>query len=156
LSGKTSSLSDRAAVMRLGEEVHRLLASLEWVDEDAPSLPSSLAGGMVSRFLQSPPGKLAFRRPEGAFDLWRERAFDVLLEGDWVSGVFDRVILLRNADFRIESVHLMDFKVISGDTAQGLDEMHGPQMLYYRKALAALLQIPFDSVRASLLPIPVS
>ena len=95
-----------------------------------------------------------FRRPQGVFSLWRERAFDLLHEGEWVSGVMDRVVIERDAGGVPASARLIDFKTDTvADEAQLVEKVDGytPQIKLYREALRRLTGLPADAIHASLI-----
>jgi ATP-dependent helicase/nuclease subunit A len=131
---------------RLGSEVHELLARIEWldgthdVDSDHPD-----AVALVCSFLGSERARI-LSRPSGRMLLWRERAFDVLLEGEPLTGVFDRVHVTLDGDGKPMSAHIIDFKT-DLDT-DGLAARYAAQLEAYRQAAAVLLGIAVDRVSA--------
>lgn len=132
----------RDEALSLGTEAHEALATITWNDEPMPSLDnlSSDAGGLLKRFLKSPAAREIFTKPPGLTDLWREQSFDVLLDGRWISGVFDRVV------FGNDGVEILDYKT-GGDE---LAATYGEQMDLYRRSLAVLCGLPLESISASL------
>ena len=133
----------------LGAEVHEILARIEWLGGDSPDFTdaSGQAGQLVRGFLDGG-GASIFARPDGAVMLWRERAFDVEIDGHPVSGIFDRVHINLGADGRPVGACVYDFKT-SGST-EDLNKKHGGQLETYRKAVALLLGLDASRVRAEL------
>jgi ATP-dependent exoDNAse (exonuclease V) beta subunit len=130
------------AARRTGSALHAFLAQISWSDEgwpDRDALPEDLRT-VVETFLASPAAAEVFTRPAEPCDLWREQPFDVLVNGRWISGIFDRVV--RFAD----RAEVLDFKS-GGDQ---LAATHGPQMAAYRTALAALTGLPEERITARL------
>jgi len=149
---------------RLGNLVHELLSQVEWWD--AGSELSALevrwqaagllrgeaieatAVAMVRGLLAAPTAAAAFAKPAPAAQAWRERPFDLIHEGSWISGVFDRVVVLPDA------VRLIDFKTDEvADDAAMQEKVAGyrPQIELYRKALARLTGLPPPKIDCALL-----
>jgi len=121
----------------LGDEIHRDLARIEWLDAPAELAPrlSPEARKLLGKFLVSPTARSLFTAPSEPVRLWREKAFDVIVSGQRISGVFDRVVI------HADRAELIDFKTDKGTAAQ-LRETHTPQLRLYRQSLASLLRWP--------------
>ncbi|MFC5456678.1 UvrD-helicase domain-containing protein [Prosthecobacter fluviatilis] len=150
---------------KLGNLVHELLAHVEWWDAETDSLPvlesrwqaSGLLRGeaieaaalsMVRGVLQSAAARAAFVRPCEGAEAWRERPFDLIHEGSWISGVFDRVVVQR------DSVRLIDFKTDEVADDEALAEKvagYRPQIMLYRQALVRLTGLKLEQVESALL-----
>lgn len=88
----------------------------------------------------------------GEVELWRERSFAVRIEGDLVTGAFDRVVIHRE-DNTIERVELIDFKTDGVPDDASLAAAVGryrPQLAMYRNALAAMLGVDAVNISARL------
>jgi ATP-dependent exoDNAse (exonuclease V) beta subunit len=136
---------------KLGTEIHEALASIEWMDTsrfDVKNL-SDEAARLIRIFLAKPTAREIFNRPEGRFDLWRERAFDLILDGQWVSGIFDRVVIHYSIDGNPRSATVYDFKSDHGSLAE-IEERYAGQMATYRKAISALLPIDSEEVTSKI------
>lgn len=138
----------RAARER-GTELHGELEGVAWPDETpAEALPG---------FLREPsPLREALRRPPNLLALWRERSFEILVDGVWVSGTFDRVVLFDDGGTRRAVVY--DYKTNrkrDTETHAGFEARmrtaYAGQMQSYRRALAMLCGVPFENTRAVLL-----
>ena len=136
----------------LGIEVHVALAGIEWMESSALQMDalSREAADLVRGFLQKPIAQTVFTKPPNPADLWRERAFDVMLEGQWVSGVFDRVVLHRSNEGSPTAAIIYDFKTDHG-TAAEIEERYAGQMEVYRKAVCRLLRLSPDCVKSQIL-----
>ncbi len=149
---------------RLGNLVHELLAHVEWWDATSSMTAlesrwqvSGLLRGeeieataltMVHGVLNSAAAKVAFAKPAAEAQAWRERPFDLIHEGSWISGVFDRVVVQR------DSVRLIDFKTDEVPDAAALAEKvagYRPQILLYRQALARLTGLKMERIESALL-----
>jgi len=138
----------------LGTEVHEALATLDWLDAGIhlPENISTEAEELVRAFLEKPIAAEVFARPAQPHELWRERAFDVLIEGQWISGVFDRVLVHHSATGAPTSAVVFDFKTDHGSAAE-IELRYEGQMEVYRKAVALLLGLDASCVTSKILRI---
>ena len=134
------------AARYLGTEVHQMLAQVEWLG-DLPDFGQSSTGAisLVEAFLDSPRADV-LRKPDGLVLLWRERAFDVEVDGLPLSGVFDRVHVLLDGAGTPTAAHIYDFKTDKGSV--DLNEKYQDQLAAYTKAAAILLGLDTGKVSA--------
>jgi len=132
----------------LGSRVHALLEQVDWTDGLDPGL--FLAGhgeAADSPAAQHVRNALAFpelRQPPGATGLWREQRFEIVLDGAWITGIFDRVVLFP------DGACIQDYKTNKHVSDSTIDH-YAPQMKLYRKVLAETLSLPPDRIRCQLL-----
>jgi hypothetical protein len=107
----------------------------------------------VREFLASDQAKI-LRKPGESFTVWRERAFDVEVDGRAVSGIFDRVHIETGLEGRPVSAQIYDFKTDKG--VFDLRERYKDQLDAYSKAASLLLGISPDRVSAEPVRIRVS
>lgn len=127
----------------MGREVHAYLANIAFTITDGTTLPRYLETA-----LGSPVFRAVFAEPEPGARLWRERAFDVILDDKWVSGVFDRVAI------GAETAWLWDFKTDAAATPESLLERHSGQMRRYQRALQKLTGFPLTQIHVALVHVP--
>jgi ATP-dependent exoDNAse (exonuclease V) beta subunit len=133
-----------------GAAIHKAFSAIEWIGN---SSASDVSGGdetvrnALAHCMGNPDIAKWFRREHSGDIAWRERAFDVLLDGKWVSGIFDRVVI------RPTGAVLLEFKTDNAPPARVL-ERHRPQLDLYRAALAQLLGLDF--VKAILVHVPTA
>ena len=141
LTSATKLLGPRAA-LALGSEVHRALAGVTWRADGSPVTEdlSSEASVLVEAFWKSEIACELYTPPGDSHRLWREQPFDVLVDDQWVSGIFDRVVLQE------DRAEIIDYKTDDNDA----EEPHRHQMGQYRRCLAALTGIAPDAIAASL------
>jgi hypothetical protein len=132
------------AARHLGTEVHELLAQVEWLGDQPDCAGASAEGAKLAReFLVS--DQAAFMKSPGDnVTVWRERAFDVEIDRRAVSGIFDRVHILRGKDGTVLEAQVYDFKTDKGNV--DLRERYNDQLDAYRQAAALLLGISADKV----------
>ena len=139
---------------QLGTEVHEALARIEWMGGsciEGAGL-SDEAARLIRAFLEKPAAKEIFQKPKTPHELWREQAFDVVLDGEWVSGVFDRVFIELSADGSPASATIYDFKTDHGIDSE-IEERYRGQMEVYRAAASKLLRLPVERIKASIVRI---
>ena len=120
--------------MERGTQIHALLEGVDWLEDDNDS-PFQSEDSDVARELAScltePEIRALLTRPdsEDPCELWKERAFDVLVDGKWLSGVIDRAQIHRAADGSICHVDIIDFKSdrLDSDALSGACEQHSVQ-----------------------------
>lgn len=158
-AGRLFGLAERAAVT-FGAEVHALLAGVEWcasgeIEARAAAWQASGATdpaiSEVVGCLRAPALRELWTAAENA-EVWRERAFEVVLDGAWVTGVFDRVRIERGSDGQVVAATVFDFKTdaLRGAAAE-LERAvarHAPQLNLYRRVVARLVGLPESAVGA--------
>ena len=146
-----ASFFAKSGALVSGSEVHRALAKIGWIDDGLPDfrdLPVDVAL-LIADFLRTDTATRLFTRPATPHFLWREKAFDVTLDGQWISGVFDRVIIFRNDAGEARCAAIYDFKTDEGEIA----ETYRGQMSLYRKSLSFLLGLPEEKITSSLIAV---
>jgi ATP-dependent helicase/nuclease subunit A len=138
----------------LGSEIHAALAGISWLDETPPSFPNcpEQAARLLDAFFATPLAQKIFRRPEELCELWREKPFDILVGGQWVSGIFDRVHIRLHPDGHPAEATIYDFKTDKA-TPEAIQSRYARQMAAYRTAAALLLGLP--DVVAETVPIRI-
>lgn len=151
-----------------GRAMHALLARIEWWPAEAASATAlwnelalvtpPILLGSLRRLLEAPDTCAYFQPPPPEKGLqatvWREQAFEVVSGGRWISGRFDRVVLLRDAEGRLVRALLIDFKTDRLTKKEELSEAasrHAAQCRLYREALSQLLGLPTTAIASHLL-----
>ena len=77
-------------------------------------------------------------------EIWRERPFAMLLDGELVTGIFDRVEIRPDTGGSSKVATVIDFKSdkIEAKNVSERAASHAPQLHHYRKAAAKLLSLP--------------
>jgi hypothetical protein len=145
-------------VLDFGRAVHALFATVEWGNPDeweklsAAWADQGLAGAEVLACLREPGLAALWTKTAGA-EVWRERPFEVVLGGAWVTGVFDRVTIEREPGGRAVHASVLDFKtdrVESHADVEAAVVRHAGQLNLYRRAVAVLASIPLPAVTCGL------
>ncbi len=132
-----------------GTAVHARFAEVEWgsADEVARLAATWADGGPAATealvCLRAAALADVWTRPAGAAraEVWRERAFEIVLDGAWVTGVFDRVVVARDAAGRAVRATVWDFKTDRVETVEDIAAAvarHAGQLNLYRRVAAVL------------------
>ena len=142
----------RRAAMKRGTEAHERLQAVEWVDPAAPK-------DDVEREILANGWHDAFVKGDDVVALWRERSYEILVDGKWESGQFDRVVFRGEGGARRATVY--DFKTNAmrpkesrEEFERRMNETYAGQMAAYRAAVSRLAGIPGDRVDSKLLFMP--
>lgn len=156
--------SEGAAAADFGTSVHKLFETVEWWDaaQAAAWTAERRQEGVEEDVLcetlaclQAQELSRVFAKPiEGRAEVWRERAFEVVLDGTWITGVFDRVVIHRDGQGRAVRAEVFDFKtdgVYPGEAWQRAKARHAPQLALYRRVIAVLTGLSAEQVSAGLI-----
>ena len=119
-----------------GQAVHKIFENIEWFEELDLSKLETLKTDYPDAFaefekcLEDQIFVKYLMKPRDLVQLWRERDFDVVVDGGIISGIFDRVHLFS------DHAEIIDFK--SDKIGGGSVKSHISQLHSYRKALAKL------------------
>ncbi len=137
-----------------GREVHALLAEVVWLDgaTGADAFAAKWAGrgeaGTAAlACLRTSVFAPVWTRPDGgASEVWREQAFEIVLEEEWISGMCDRVVVTRAADGTAQRADVYDFKTDRTTDAAAALARHSTQLQLYRRVVATLTGLPITQV----------
>ncbi|QYM79561.1 UvrD-helicase domain-containing protein [Horticoccus luteus] len=147
-----------SAASEFGTSVHGLLADIEWWPHasgeawkrgwEARGVEHAAIAEAWRCVTAAALGEV-WRRPAGKAEVWREKAFEILLDGAWITGVFDRVVVARDDAGRATAAVVYDFKTDrvgnEGEIARAV-ERHAGQLDIYRRAAAVLTGLPVAAV----------
>ena len=140
-----SLFGDESTAAEKGTAAHAEFAAMEWIDPSAPK--NELERGILATAWRT-----AFIRPSEAATLWRERSYERFADGVWETGRFDRVVFADGGavvyDFKTNAKNPRES---DADFARRMSETYAGQMEAYRISLAALTNLPVESIRTVLL-----
>jgi ATP-dependent exoDNAse (exonuclease V) beta subunit len=139
----------------IGTEIHEVLSRIEW-DTSVVDLStiSEKARELLEAFFMSEEAKSVFTKPGENYELWNEKPFDLMIDGQWISGIFDRVQIRREGGRPVKA-DILDYKT-NQKTPEAIKEEYEGQMEQYRVAASKLLGINLDWVSARTVPIRVA
>ena len=129
---------------KVGLEVHALFEDIEWLARDEiPKLPRTQAGAIVEDLLRDEKCHAMFERPEDSSDaeelcLYREQAFEVLVDGRWMSGVIDRMLVVKDPSGKALRISIYDFKTDRVEIGEELRNAYREQMEAYVRAMTTV------------------
>jgi ATP-dependent exoDNAse (exonuclease V) beta subunit len=154
--------------IELGQAVHELFEKVSWIDEvdiealiqewqETSRVLEEVRRRAVEQFrkaIASAEVRHVLSRPSGSVALWHEKHFEIVLEDQWITGVFDRVTIVQGTDGRPLQATILDFK--SNETKDDTElastaEYYRPQLLLYGRALSRMLQVDPSRVTPQLL-----
>ena len=149
------------AAADFGTEVHKLLAEVEWAGATEAEKFAEAWGGRGAAAaealacLRAPElAEVWSRSPRAAgAEVWRERTFEVVRDGAWVTGIFDRVVIERDESAGVVRAVVFDFKtdrVADGAEIAAAVARHGAQLNLYRRVAAMLAGVEAASVACQL------
>lgn len=147
-----------AGAASFGTAMHKAFAAVEWGGVTNGLLAAWKAAGLgdtvvaEARACVESSGLAGVFTHESGAGLWRERMFEIVLDGAWITGVFDRVVVRCNGTGRVSAATVYDFKtdrVVPGGESDVASRYAG-QMAVYRKAAACLAGLPEGRVRCVL------
>ena len=151
---------EAAAGAEFGSAVHKLFSEVEWNGNDlvtewqSRDMPREILTE-ASDCLRSPELETVWTKPGNAprVEVWRERAFEVVLENEWVTGIFDRVVVTRDSAGRAQRAVVYDFKTDRFDEDQmvAVIARHEVQLGLYRRVAAVLTGLNLGSVAGELI-----
>ncbi len=162
---------DNTEALERGRVIHACFEAVTWLDQPAelpadeqlrlmaaraaPAQSDTWRTRVVEQFkglISREHVQSALARPAGQVELWRERAFAVIIDAALVRGTFDRVVIDLEND-QPARAQIIDFKtdVVTPGNRQSLIDQYRPQLQLYRKALGSMLHLPDDAITARLL-----
>lgn len=152
----TSSMRERR---EFGSAVHAALEKIEWIQpgsEIRNLIPADTDADVVehlSKCLARNDVADLFVPPEVPCEVWREQSFEIMLDGKWISGVFDRVVIRMGKVGKPESASIYDYKTNRIDQPERVDELtehYRAQLETYRKAVSRLIGLAESHITTAL------
>jgi len=151
-----------------GTLVHAIFEDVEWADEDSLlDLRSKWEGGsagspavlrdaleQVTGSLENAEIRSALSRSSENSLVLREKSFEILLKGEWLSGTFDRVQIEHDAAGSPTLATIIDFKTDRVTTAEEIAETaakYRPQLETYREVVQRMTGLPSTAIRCCLI-----
>jgi ATP-dependent helicase/nuclease subunit A len=122
--------------MAFGSEVHAAFEMVSWIDEEVPVLPAGDAGRLVGELLELSEIRPLFELGGRNVDLFREQPVEAVLGGKWLSGIVDRLHVIRDAAGAVTEVEVIDFKTDAVEKPEQLVERYAGQMEAYQQVLS--------------------
>ncbi len=163
IAGEKLFALEGGGAVNFGRAVHALFETVEWWEIAQAAAwttarkkegADEIALREAVNCLQSAGLAEVFARSGGGVEVWREKAFEVVLDGVWLTGVFDRVVVERDAANQPIKAWVIDFKTdrsrAGEDQAASAIEKHAGQLNLYRRVVAVLTGLSVQAIRATL------
>ena len=159
------SVSDTAT--KTGSAVHELFEKLEWSDTadpeficnewerqaDYPDKTIAAAKDIFLKSLKRQELRNSLEKPSPGSELWREKRFELIIDGTLIRGEFDRVTLIKNSVGKIAEARILDYKTDNINSDEELMRAvltYSPQLKLYQKALSLLVKLPAEKISLNL------
>ncbi len=159
------NVCDTAA--KIGSAVHELFEKIEWFNsvkpeaicgewEENAAYPDkiiSVAKDIFLKSLKHPELRSSLEKPSSSAGLWREKRFELIIDGTLIRGEFDRVTLIENDSGEITEAAILDYKTDSINSDEELVQAvltHSNQLKLYQNALSLLIKLPAEKIRLNL------
>ena len=142
-----------------GTLVHQMMEQVDWLGGTPPKWPAGStpqAEELVARALACPAWAAAFTRPACPHLLLREQNIEAVMEGVWVSGQIDRLVVeyADGLDKPATAAAIYDFKTDMQLDGSLLKEEYRAQMAAYRRMVTLCFALPLEAVSVTLLACP--
>jgi ATP-dependent helicase/nuclease subunit A len=145
-----------------GNEVHRLLSEVEWANPDwvIQKEDEWRRRGEIREVVANAVGTLHSEALSDVWqhrvstEIWRERAFEIIVDQRWISGVFDRVMVERGPTGQAVRATIYDFKtddVRSSAERRSKVERYSHQLNLYRGVASVLTGLSPELVGAEVI-----
>jgi ATP-dependent exoDNAse (exonuclease V) beta subunit len=158
---------------RTGTIIHSFFQQVRWIEDGLPDTDTLVhrtrqmypdtktdrlyrEAKLFNEMLNNPVVRQALKRPflqeAETAELWVERDFATFIDGKYVKGIFDRVVIISK-DGKPISANLIDYKTsdLSNSTPERETEKYKSQMQTYQQALSEMLAIPESAVTCGIL-----
>ena len=160
--------SDMGDILSFGNAIHALFEEIEWYgtsdidlivenwvskSDDSKMVQEKICN-QFRKALEAPEVQKELAKPGCDAEVWREKSFEIVLEGKWVTGQFDRVTVLKNEAGKPVEAVILDYKSNRIDSKEHLMETaeeYRSQLALYSRALSRILKISEKKISRRLL-----
>ena len=136
--------------LEYGNLVHGCFESIEWWGGELDWSEDEGVSVLVKECVENASVRPFFESRDG-LRVYREQAVESILDGVWVSGVIDRLLVEFDADGNAMNAAIMDFKTDKVDDPSVLVERYGEQLERYRRMICQAYSLTDENVFAVIL-----
>ncbi len=129
--------------MSYGTLVHECFQTIEWWDGNLVWNKDKSVVKVVLECMQSPT-ILPYFEKRDAIKVFREQPIEAIVDGVWISGVIDRLILSYDDSGNVEYVAIVDFKTDMVDDVDELKYRYSDQLMSYQTMLESIYALESD------------
>jgi len=130
-----------------GNLVHQCFESIEWWQGELEWNENKEVRKLVLELMQSP-SILPFFDVKKGLKVYREQAVESIIDGIWVSGVIDRLIVDCDSNGKVLNAAIIDFKTDKVEDPGDLVEYYAEQLERYRKVISQTYSLNEENVYA--------
>ncbi|MEZ7957735.1 MAG: UvrD-helicase domain-containing protein [Rubritalea sp.] len=142
-------LMDRGG-LEYGNLVHQCFESIKWWDGELHWSGDEKIRALVLECVENPTVKPFFESRDGLV-VFREQAIESILDGVWVSGVIDRLLVEFDENGKALNAAIMDFKTDKSDDPAELADRYGEQLNRYKKMICQAYSLTDENVYSVIL-----
>ena len=135
----------KSADMEFGTQVHACFESVEWWNGELEWDKNKKIASLVTECLDEPSITPYFTKKDG-LRVFREQSVESIIEGIWVSGVIDRLLLDCDDNGMVQNAVVLDMKTDSVEDGAELVERYSAQLERYRQMIMDIYQLPKEKV----------
>jgi ATP-dependent helicase/nuclease subunit A len=136
---------------KFGTAVHKVFEQIEWWDGRCGLEGEPTHVEHVRACLASPAIRELFTRHDPGDEALRELPIEYVDQGEWWSGVIDRLVIRKNPDGSVRKGIVVDFKTDKVSSLEELRARHEGQVDIYKRTLRSALNLAGDQVEVILL-----
>jgi ATP-dependent exoDNAse (exonuclease V) beta subunit len=142
-------LMDRGG-LEYGNLVHHCFESVQWWDGKLNWSGDERIRALVLECIENPKVKPFFESRDG-LKVYREQPIESILDGVWVSGVIDRLLVEFDEDGKALNAAIMDFKTDKVDDPGELVDRYSEQLNRYKKMICQVYSLTDENVYSVIL-----
>ncbi len=136
--------------LEYGNLVHQCFESIKWWEGELHWSGDEKISALVLECIENPKVKPFFEPREG-LKVYREQPIESILDGVWVSGVIDRLLVGFDEDGKALNAAIMDFKTDKVDGPSELVERYGEQLSRYKRMICKTYSLTDENVYSVIL-----
>ncbi len=137
-------LMDRGGLV-FGNLLHKCFESIQWWDGELHWNGDKEIRNLVIECMKNPQVIPYFQGREG-LKVYREQPIESILDGVWVSGVIDRLVIEFDEQGRAKNAAIMDFKTDRIDDSNELVSRYAEQLDRYKKMICQAYSLSDEQV----------
>jgi ATP-dependent helicase/nuclease subunit A len=142
-------LMDRGG-LEYGNLVHQCFESIQWWEGELHWNVNEEIRNLVIECIKNPSVK-EFFEPSDGLKVYREQPIESVLDGVWVSGVIDRLLVNFDTNGKALKAKILDFKTDKVDKPNVLEERYTEQLNRYKMMICHTYSLDDEHVDISIL-----
>ncbi|MFT5905970.1 MAG: ATP-dependent helicase/nuclease subunit A [Cryomorphaceae bacterium] len=136
--------------LEYGDLVHQCFESIQWWEGELHWSGDEKISALVLECIDNPKVKPFFESREG-LKVYREQPIESILDGVWVSGVIDRLLVEFDEEGKALNAAIMDFKTDIVGEPDELVDRYGEQLNRYKRMICKTYELTDENVYSVML-----